>query len=117
MRQLVGYDRFEGEESCGALAALYEMVRLYTNFFQHCMKLVSKERLGSKVKKTYDDAKTPYQRVLESAAIREEVKEALRTQYLSLNPVALLRQMEQGQACLWKQAKVRLTNEATIPSK
>jgi len=117
VRQVVGYDRFEGQEACEALAALYQLVRLYTNFFQPSMKLQNKERLGSKVKKTYDDAKTPYQRVLESAAIREEVKEALRTQYLSLNPVALLRQMEQGQACLWKQAKVRLTNEATIPSK
>jgi len=81
------------------------------------MKLQSKERLGSKVKKMYDDAKTPYQRVLESASIREEGKEALRIQYLSLNPVALLRHIEQSQACLWKQAKVRLTHEATIPSK
>ena len=113
MRQLVGYDRFEGEESCGALAALYEMVRLYTNFFQPCMKLVSKERLGSKVKKTYDDAKTPYQRVLAAPQISEAVKETLRQQYLMLNSVTLLQQIEQRQACLWKQAKVRFTNEAT----
>lgn len=34
VRQLVGYDRYEDQPACDALAALYEMVRLYTNFFQ-----------------------------------------------------------------------------------
>lgn len=81
------------------------------------MKLLSKERLGSKVKKTYDEAKTPYQRVLASPQVSEEVKDALRKLYLTLNPVALLRQIEKCQACLWKQAKVSFTNEATIPPK
>jgi hypothetical protein len=69
------------------------------------------------VKKTYDDAKTPYQRVLASPQVSDEVKDALRKHYLTLNPVALLRQIQQRQACLWKQAKVRFTNEATIPPK
>ena len=114
VRQAVGYDRYEGEVACEALAALYEVVRLYTNFFQPSMKLLSKERLGSKVKKTYDEAKTPYQRVLASPQVSEEVKDALRKLYLTLNPVALLRQIEKCQACLWKQAKVSFTNEATI---
>ena len=44
VRQVVGYDRFEGQRACEALAALYEVVRLSTNFFQPCMKLQSKER-------------------------------------------------------------------------
>lgn len=117
VRQAVGYDRYEGEVAYEALAALYVVVRLYTNFFQPSMKLLSKERLGSKVKKTYDDAKTPYQRVLASPQVSEEVKDALRKQYLTLNPVALLRQIQQCQACLWKQAKVSFTHEATIPPK
>ncbi len=117
VRQLVGYDRYEGQPACDALAALYQVVRLYTNFFQPTMKLLSKERLGSKVKKTYDVAKTPYQRVLESAQVVDEVKEALRHEYLTLNPLALLRDIEQRQACLWQLAKVRFSLEATIPSK
>lgn len=100
VRQVIGYDRYEGEVACEALAALYEVVRLYTNFFQPSMKLLSKERLGSKVKKTYEEAKTPYQRVLASPQVSEEVKDALRKLYLTLNPVVLLRQIEQCQACL-----------------
>ncbi|HXX78519.1 MAG TPA: DDE-type integrase/transposase/recombinase [Ktedonobacteraceae bacterium] len=104
VRQTVGYDRYESQDACDALAALYEVVRLYTNFFQPSMKLHSKERLGSIVKKTYDTAKTPYQRVLESEQVTQESKVRLQAQYRTLNPVALLRQIEQRQASLWKLA-------------
>lgn len=41
-------------------------LRLHGNYFQPVMKLVSKERNGSQVKKKYDTARTPYQRLLES---------------------------------------------------
>lgn len=104
VRQLVGYERYESASACEALAALYEVVRLYVNFFQPSLKLVSKERVGSKVKKKYDQAKTPYQRVLESEQVSQEVKVRLRQQYATLNPVALLRQMQRLQAVLWKLA-------------
>jgi len=33
------------------------------------VKLLSKERIGSKTKKTHDEAKTPYERVMESDAV------------------------------------------------
>jgi predicted component of type VI protein secretion system len=68
------------------------------------MKLQSKERLGSTVKKTYDTARTPYQRVLESNQVSQESKDRLQAQYRTLNPVALLRHIEQQQASLWKLA-------------
>src|SRR6266581_2729545 len=42
---------------------LYRYLRLYANYFQPVMKLKSKERHGSQVKKTYDVAQTPYQRL------------------------------------------------------
>jgi hypothetical protein len=97
VRQLVGYERYETASACDALQALYEVVRLYTNFFQPSLKLVAKERVGSK-------AKTPYQRVLESGEVTDAVKASLRQQYASLNPVALLRQMQRLQGVLWKLA-------------
>ena len=104
VRQLVGYERYESLAAYEALCALYEVVRLYINFYQPSMKLLTKERVGSKVKKTYDPAKTPYQRVLESEQVSDEVKARLRQQYATLNPVALLRQMQRLQALLWKLA-------------
>jgi hypothetical protein len=44
VRQLVGYDRFEGQRAYRQLAELYRAVRLYVNFFQPSMKLVTKTR-------------------------------------------------------------------------
>lgn len=40
------------------------------------MKLLAKERGGSTIKKQYDQAKTPYQRVLEDQTVPTTVKEA-----------------------------------------
>jgi hypothetical protein len=100
----VGYDRYEGEAAYEALQHLYDVVRLYTNFFQPSLKLLSKERIGGKVRKKYDAAKTPYQRVLESEQLTAEVKAALQQEYLTLGPLALLRQIRERQAVLWKLA-------------
>ena len=49
VRQIVGYDRYEGETAHAALLALYVPLRLYTNFFQPSVRLVSKQRDGGKV--------------------------------------------------------------------
>ena len=40
--------------------------------------------------KRYDEAKTPYQRVLDSAYVPEEDKERLRAEYDQLNPAELI---------------------------
>jgi hypothetical protein len=56
------------------LNELYGYLRLYVNFFQPVRKLIKKERIWSKVIKRYDEAKTLYQRVLESPNIKEEIK-------------------------------------------
>ena len=94
VRRFVGYDRFEGRAPCQHLAALYSVLRLYTNFFQPSLKLISKERQGAKVIKKYDRAQTPYQRVLASPHVATEAKATLRTQYEKLDPVNLLRQLK-----------------------
>ena len=107
VRQLVGYDRYEGQAACDRLNQLYETTRLYVNFFQPVMVLLEKERHGAKVRKRYERAKTPYQRVLASPDVEEEGKAQLRQQYQTLNPAALLRQIEAQQAALWKLAITR----------
>lgn len=104
VRQNVGYDRYEGLTACAALNALYEPLRLYLNFFQPVMVLVEKVRDGAKVTKRYDVAQTPYQRVLAAPEVPAEAKERLRQLYPTLNPAALLRQIQTCQATLWKLA-------------
>jgi hypothetical protein len=102
VRKLVGYDRLEGRLAWQKLTTLYSEARLYTNFFQPSMKLVMKKRTGAKIYRKYDQARTPYQRVLEAQQVSEESKEALRNQYLQLNPVALLKRIRELQAQLDK---------------
>lgn len=102
VRKLVGYDRFEGTQSWKALIELYAVVRLYVNFFQPSLKLLSKSRDGAKVTKKYDVAKTPHQRLLESTHTTLEVKETLNSQYQVLDPVFLLTQMKEKQQALWR---------------
>lgn len=97
VRKAVGYWRYEGEVELEALNRLYDRLRLYTNFFQPVMKLTEKTRLGSRVKKKYDQPRTPYRRVLESPCVTEEAKAVLEREYMTLNPVALKREMEQQQ--------------------
>lgn len=104
VRRMVGYDRYEGHAACRQLAALYGVLRLYNNFFQPSMKLISKERKGSRVLKKYDKAQTPYQRVLAAPLINPVVKESLRIEYARLDPVELLRQVEHLQNLLWQYA-------------
>ena len=51
VRRLIGYDRYEGLGAWRALIHLYEILRLYVNFFQPSMKLIEKQREGARVKK------------------------------------------------------------------
>ena len=102
VRQFVGYDRYEGVQALQRLDDLYETLRLYVNYFQPVLKLVSTVRIGAKRLKKYDRAKTPYQRVLECEEVSEETKQRLRQQYLTLNPAALLRDIERLQERFWK---------------
>lgn len=116
VRRMIGYDRYEGARSYTALAAVYEKLRLYVNFFQPSMKLVSKVRDGAKVRKKYDKAQTPYQRVLASASVDERTKESLREQMEHLDPILLFRQVEGLQEIFWKHAWKRGSSlEAICP--
>jgi hypothetical protein len=91
VRRNVGYRRYDTPAELTTLNELYGHLRLYTNFFLPTMKLVSKQRIGSKVKKTYDEPCTPYRRVLASADVSERDKKRLRRVYRELNPAELKR--------------------------
>ena len=94
VRKVVGYRRFDTTQELAVLRSLYAALRLYRNFFQPTMKLVSKERIGGKLHRRYDAPKTPYQRLLDSGQLSAAAEQRLRTQYQSLNVVELRRQVE-----------------------
>jgi hypothetical protein len=107
VRQVVGYDRFEGEPAYRQLAELYRALRLYVNFFQPSMKLQEKIRDGSRVRRTYDQAATPWQRLVTAGVLDAGRRERLETIYQALDPVVLLRQIDVLQDALWRRAVLR----------
>ncbi len=114
VRQLVGYDRFEGERAYRQLAELYRAVRLYVNFFQPSMKLRTKTRTGSRVRRVYDRALTPFQRVLASGVLGAESERRLQAVHRALDPVRLLHQLETLQEALWRHAIFRTRASSPI---
>jgi hypothetical protein len=98
VRKYVGYERYDCIEAVTAMNKLYEVLRLYLNFFQPTYKLVEKRKIvtigGNKqVKKSYrriyDGVKTPYKRVLARKDIGQSIKDKLTIEYESLNPKVL----------------------------
>ena len=66
VRQYLGDLRLDTPEQIAALNALYEDMWLYYNLFQPVLHLVEKISRGDKVRRKWDAAQTPYERLLES---------------------------------------------------
>lgn len=107
VRRAVGYARYDSPTQQRLLNTLYAHLRLYTNYFQPVMKLLSKERIGAKVKKTYDDPQTPYRRLLSAPGTTETMRQRLQAEYDTLNPAQLKREMTRLQNVLRKTARAR----------
>ena len=105
VRRLIGYERYSSRPALETLNRVYDLLRLYVNFFQPVMKLKAKTRHGARVHKVYDTAQTPYQRLLKSVAPTEAKREQLAATYHYLNPVLLLKQINENLESLWKLAE------------
>ena len=105
VRHTIGYDHLETEDEFLLLQSIYTDLRIYINFFQPVLKLMAKERIGNKVLRRYDKARTPYQRILERKEVALEVKARLTHLYVQLNPVTLRTSIDQKVARLWKISK------------
>ena len=101
VRRLIGYDRYSSRAALEALNRVYNLLRLYVNFFQPVMKLVAKTRHGAKVHKVYDTAQTPYQRLLKASILTEAKRQELAAIYHGLSPVTLLKQINENLELLW----------------
>lgn len=64
------------------------------------MKIQKKERIDAKVTKKYDNAKTPYTRLIECESLPEEAKQALRRRKNALDLETLLQRTQELQTKL-----------------
>jgi hypothetical protein len=107
VRRLVGYDRYSSRAAQRALHRLYGLLRLQHNFFRPVRKLRSKQRRGSQIRKHYDAAQTPYQRLLTAGILTAEQRQILDQQFQALDPIALARNIHDTLDVLWKLADTR----------
>lgn len=105
VRQNVGYNRFEGEAARRTLSQFYRVLRLQVNYVQPSLKLISKERIGTRIRKKYDIAKTPAARALEHPFVSNQVKDALKELSQTINPAHNAREIIRLRSQLYKQAK------------
>jgi len=97
VRRLMGYGRFDGIETAQVMARLYAAARLHVNFFQPSFKMKEKRREGAKVIKRYHTPATPYERALAHRHVSKKIKQRLRAQYRTLDPVVLLSEIRAAQ--------------------
>jgi len=91
VRSYLGYHRLDTVAHALAVNELYDRLWLYDNFFQPVMRLAEKtwvqeEGQPSRVKRRFDQAATPFDRVCAAQAIPQELEEQLRTLREQTNP-------------------------------
>ena len=97
VRRAVGYGRYDSPEQLDLLNTLYARLHLYVNFFLPVMKLEEKVRIGSRVKRIYDDPLTPYARLLANHHVSDENKAELREAYSYLDLINLRQRIDELQ--------------------
>lgn len=99
VRHLFGYGRIDWQKSVAQMNNVYRKEwRLLQNHFIPQQQLLSKLRIGSKVKRTMSIAETPYVRIIRQCSV--QVAEKLNKERQSLNPVKL------REAQLWKTRRI-----------
>lgn len=104
VRAYLGHQRLETVAQCAALNALYDQMWTYYNLFQPVLHLVAKERDGTQLRRRWDEARTPYQRLLQTDVLTSEQQVRLASHYAQTNPRHLRREIYQALAQLWDQA-------------
>jgi hypothetical protein len=95
VRKLIGWDRYDSAAAVGLLNDLYRHeLRQMMNLFQPSVRLLRKERVGSRLRRVYDRPQTPLDRLRAwPGADRARVAELLRLR-VATDPFQLARTIE-----------------------
>jgi hypothetical protein len=96
VRAYLGQARLDSAAQCAALNALYDQMWVYYNLFQPVLRLCEKTTDGSRVRRKWDTAATPFARLLVTQALAPVDRERLETLYATTNPRALRRAIQDG---------------------
>lgn len=106
VRELFAYDRFDNIHLRNQMDVIYKHYwNVLQNFFIPVFKLYSKERVGGKIKKVYDNPQSPYQRLITGGYIEEMQAYNLKKRMETLNPVTLKKELEKKLQEFWETAE------------
>lgn len=95
VRKLLGWHRYDTLKAVETINQLYRNeLRWLMNLFTPSMKLQKKMRIGSKIRKVYDQPKTPLDRLVDSGQGKQEQVSKLLSIRKSLDPFQLSKNIE-----------------------
>jgi len=114
VRKLMGYVRYDSKKALDAMNDLYRNeLRLFQNLFQPSVKLAKKVRIGSKLKRVYDQPQTPFQRVCSSPQADPAKVAQLKKRLDSLDPFELSRTIDRKLDQIYRLANHRRNPKAS----
>jgi hypothetical protein len=117
VRKILGYLRYDSQAALEAINDLYRNeLGWMMNLFQPSVKLVEKSRVGSKLKRTYDQPTTPLDRLLGCKLADPAKLEELKKLRASLDPFKLSQVIEQKLDHIFQLANSRYTQRALPPA-
>lgn len=113
VRKLLGWERYDSPAAVEAINDLYRHeLRLWLNLCLPSVKLVKKIRVGSKVRRVYDAAQTPLERVLACAQAHPARLAEMTKLRDSLDPFQLGKVIDQKLQRIYELANRRLSPKA-----
>ena len=118
VRKLLGWERYDSEAVVEAINDLYRHeLGWWMNLYLPSVKLVKKVRVGSKVRRVYDAAQTPFERVLAGAQMKPEPVAELKKLRQGLDPFQLGKLIDQKLQRIYDLANRRLSPKVTAENR
>jgi hypothetical protein len=116
VRKIFGYERYDSRQAVEAMNDLYRNeLRILQNLFLPSMKLLVKTRIGSKLKRRYDQPKTPLKRLLNCPQVDPIKIQELKNLRDRTDPFALAKPIEQKLERIYLMANRRISPSLKPP--
>lgn len=113
VRKLLGWDRYDSRVAVEAINAVYRQeLRWWMNLYLPSVKLVKKVRVGSKLRRVYSRAQTPWERVLASGQADARRTAELKKLRSTLDPFVLAESIDRKLESIYALANRRLSPKA-----
>ena len=110
VRKIFGYERYDSQPALQAMNDLYQNeLRILQNLFLPSMKLLEKTRIGSKLKRRYDQPHTPLDRLLHCPQADPLKIQELKSLRDTTDPFALAKNIEQKLERIYLMANHRIS--------